>query len=796
MFDFGTIFLVISVILAMIDVFILVIGPKILSEEDSGGAFLATVGAFLFMAVLIFTNDISYQYVVQTTKSTAPLLLKLSALWAGQAGSLLFWAFLAFTLYFGFRYLIRGYEDDIIVYRASAIMGVSSILIVINAIISSPFAPYQGPDISDGYGLNPLLSTILNVIHPPIVFIAYALLMVPFAIKLAGFTVRSEERRDEPIPIVERYASFTTSFAWLMLSLGIVIGAYWAYSTLGWGGYWGWDPVETSSLIPWLLLTGFYHAKAIFKDNDVLRDSFLVFSYITVLFATWVTRSGVLTSVHGFTITVVSWTMFLTLLGNFIFSILLITHAGLKDMSDDEEESGWPSIFSLQDLRKFSIFIALIGILVISFTSFAGVAMPAAINIGTAIFDPTNLENNMVGINIEFFWLGFYIASFFLFVSAFYCMRNTAISARTKSVIALILIVIGAIIGLFSYAYPDSLLPTNSLIANMLVPLAIGAIVYLGVTFVRYMAGRESGAFTMRQMGRLMLHLGLVMLLLGVFMSSNIEYQSRQDFIRNIPQEIAPGLELRVSGIQLSEDGLTLYVAIQLFQDNMSIGVGVASLTLFPGYENPVSNVYIHSTAGQDIFIAIAAYSGSTGNMVTLQTKVLPLISFVWLGIFFMIMAILPSFVMEASGLFKAVKRKHAHLYGEEEEEAIETDMLHHLEMLLKSEVPAELIRSLSMTPLLLTQGRYSEAELELRTVTELYPGYMRAWYLFGAVLNIQRKYAEAEAAFRRTVELDSEFGEAWYILGNTLRNLGKDEDADEAFQQAKVLGYNPRSEE
>ena len=802
MYDFGTIFLVISVILAVVDILLLVIGPRLLPEDgyekfsfiSSGGAFLATTGAFLFMALLIFSNDITYNYVVITTKSTAPILLKISALWAGAQGSLLFWAFIAFILYFGFRYLSRGYEDDIVVYRAILIMSVSTILIIINTLITVPFAPYEGPEINDGYGLNPLLSTILNVIHPPIVFVAYALLMVPFAIKLAGFTVSSELRHGEQIPIMERYSSFCVSLAWLMLSMGIVIGAYWAYTTLGWGGYWGWDPVETSSLIPWLLLTGYYHAKAIFKDSDVLRDSFLIFSYITVLFATWITRSGILTSVHGFTdITPVTWSMLATLLGTFIVSAILTVYAGYRDMDEEEETSGWPTIFSMKDIRKFSIFIAFIGILIVSFTSFAGVALPATINLGTAIFNPTELEDNLVGINVDFFWVGFYIASFFLIISAFYCMRNTAVSVKVKSIFAAILVIAGIIFGLLSYLNPDLFLPTNSWMANLLVPLAIGAIIYLGVTFVRYMAGRESGVFTMRQLGRIMLHLGLVMLLLGVFMSSNIEYQSTQNFVVGIPQEIAPGINLEVHDFGVSEDGTSLVAEIRLFEGNTSFAYGYASVTAYPGYTNLVSNVYIYTSATQDIYVAISRYTGSFLN-VDLQTKIIPMVSFVWLGTFFMIFAIFPLFIIESSAFMKAIRGKEEELYEDEEYEEIgdvETDVVAHLEKLLKSDAPEELLRKLSMTPLLISQNRYSEAEADLKEAVEIFPDSVRSWFILGAVLNRQEKYSEAEQAFRHAVELDPGFGEAWYMLAGVLSTLEKSEEAREALMQAKLAGYD-----
>jgi cytochrome c biogenesis factor len=250
-------------------------------------------------------------------------------------------------------------------------------------------------------------------------------------------------------------------------------------------------------------------------------------------------------------------------------------------------------------------------------------------------------------------------------------MRNSAVSNRTKSIVVLILGVVGVILGLLSYLNPALLIPTNSWLANMLVPLAIGGIAYLVITFARYMAGREKGAFTMRQMGRLMLHLGLIVLLLGVFMSSNIEYESTDEYLWNgSKNEIAPGLELQIINMQV--DHTHLYVTVQLLQDNQSIGVGTAYLTVFEEWRQTTSTAYIHTTAGRDVFIAISFYDGTPG-LVTLSVKVLQLVSFVWLGTFFMIAAIVPLFILELNQLRNAIKSKEEHLY-EEDSDTIYSD--------------------------------------------------------------------------------------------------------------------------
>jgi len=410
--DIGTILLIALVVLGILDAIILILGPRIKEYENysfiaSAVSFLLSLGAIIWLGFLIFSNQFQYDYVYQTTEVGADLLLKISALWAGQSGSLVFWTFLSFGLYFGFRVVSRGYEDDKLVYRAAVIMVLESILIAVNTLFADPFRITTEIMRTNGLGLNPLLSTIWNVIHPPIIFIGYALTLVPFSVLLAGFTMRSEERNQDPIPVVNAYTRLATVAAWIMLSAGIAIGGYWAYLVLGWGGYWAWDPVETTSLIPWLLITAYYHAKPTLSKNDIIRDSFLVMAYITVIFATWTTRSGVLSSVHGFGLSNVSWSMLATLLINLVMGISFAIYSGFKDMSDEEESDG-PGFFDTSNIRLFSIKIALIGLLIVAATSTIGVALPASYNLGIAIFDPASLDDNMIGIGIEFFRIGFY----------------------------------------------------------------------------------------------------------------------------------------------------------------------------------------------------------------------------------------------------------------------------------------------------------------------------------------------------------------------------------------------------
>ena len=688
--DIGTILLIAAAAVGILDALIMLLGPRIKGYENysfvaSLISFFASTAAIVWLGFLIFTNQFQYYYVTQVTERGASVLLKISGLWAGQSGSLVFWTFLSFTLYFGFRALTRGYEDDKLVYRAAIIMVAESVIIAVNTLVARPFRLIEGTVPSDGFGLNPLLSTLLNVIHPPLIFISYALILVPFSVKLAGFTLSSEDRNQDPIPVVNSYVRFMTILAWILLSCGIAIGGYWAYTVLGWGGYWAWDPVETTSLIPWLLITLYYHARPTLRKNDVIRDSFLVMAYITVLFATWTTRSGVLSSVHGFAISLVSWTMLATLLSNLIIGVGLAFYSGFKDMTDDDQLSE-PGFFDTSNVRLFSIKVALIGLLVVAATSTIGVALPATYNVGIAILDPTHLSDRMIGMDTEFFRIGFYASCVFLIASAFYCMRTDLLSYRRRGIILIVVFGIGAIFA-FITAFGNTILeflgigwrfgplPTYYWPANLLILPAVAGIGFLAVAFARLLAGKERIAST-RHIGRLMLHLGLIILLLGVFMSENVVYESNSAYLADQMNEVAPNLYIRVADIDLQSwvDSSNFHMVVEInvvtntTQGWRIIGLGYTTVTGNPNWNMISHTVYLDSTAFRDVFVAVTGFSqGSEGLQVTIHTKVLPLISLVWIGAVFMILAMVPMSWLEMQSLLKSMHGKETHLYEDDE---------------------------------------------------------------------------------------------------------------------------------
>ncbi|MCX6153986.1 MAG: cytochrome c biogenesis protein CcsA [Candidatus Kapabacteria bacterium] len=256
---------------------------------------LLFVATSAFLMSNIFSHNFQYNYVWEYSSRQLSTLLLISSFYAGQEGSFLLWAlFLALVGYFLIPYAKkRGYE--------SVVMGIYSLLLlflVVILIFKNPFALKDGQIAANGRGLNPILENYWIIIHPPVLFIGYAAMSVPYIFAVAALLKRDYHNW---INIALPWTVIATG----ILGLGIMMGGFWAYETLGWGGFWGWDPVENSSLLPWLVAVALIHSMLVQKKTKgLIKTNFILAftSFLLVLYATFLTRSGVLTdaSVHSF----------------------------------------------------------------------------------------------------------------------------------------------------------------------------------------------------------------------------------------------------------------------------------------------------------------------------------------------------------------------------------------------------------------------------------------------------------------------------------------------------------------
>lgn len=305
MYLLGTTLLVGGVVMALLAIasYLLVIrgNRALLAYGRAGiyGMFATTLGAWALLVMLFLTRRFDFAYVNNYSSSDLDAFFTVAASWAGQPGSFLIWALCTAICAVLLVERARHFEPYVV-----SIIGLFVGALLAFTLILNPFTPLTDPETGlvlvppDGRGLNPLLHNFWMIIHPPVLFVGFALATVPFAFALGGLL------RHDYDTWVARALSWTVA-AWAVLGLALLLGGYWAYETLGWGGYWGWDPVENSSLVPWLLLTALLHGMLVQRSHGSLRRTnfaLAILSFVTVFYSTFLTRSGVLSnfSVHSF----------------------------------------------------------------------------------------------------------------------------------------------------------------------------------------------------------------------------------------------------------------------------------------------------------------------------------------------------------------------------------------------------------------------------------------------------------------------------------------------------------------
>ena len=260
---------------------------------------LLSIFATIILTQLLMTSNFDVDYVAHYTSQETPLIYKFTALWAGQSGSLLFWLFIL-SLYAIIAILQNQRSQlNLMPWVMIVLVTVQLFFLILVNFITNPFAPTETDFvIANGLGLNPLLQNATMAIHPPMLYLGFVGFTVPFAFSIAAMAQRDMNA------LWMRTVRQWLLFVWLMLSIGVMLGGWWAYQELGWGGYWAWDPVENASFMPWLAGTALLHSVMIQEKKDMLKVWNMVLIIITFtlcIFGTFLTRSGIMSSVHSFT---------------------------------------------------------------------------------------------------------------------------------------------------------------------------------------------------------------------------------------------------------------------------------------------------------------------------------------------------------------------------------------------------------------------------------------------------------------------------------------------------------------
>lgn len=323
-------------------------------------SFLTTLAASVVLMAAIFQNRFDIGYVASYSSRELSAFYKFSAFWAGQQGSFLLWLFIHAA-----AGIVLAAHDRMGRYGLAVYMALQALLVIL-VLAKSPFVPAESV-VQDGMGLNPLLQDPWMAFHPPVIFIGYALFAVPLSYAAGSLLA------GDPLKTWLEPARRWGLVAWSFLGAGIFMGGYWAYKVLGWGGYWGWDPVENSSLVPWLLAAAFLHILRVARVREAAASVLhlaILFTYALVIYGTFLTRSGILGdfSVHSFSGTSIGMTL--------AVANALVLVAGLILLAAKANSLPKGEVYPAHSSREFVMLLGAMLLVFLAAIVFIGMSMP------------------------------------------------------------------------------------------------------------------------------------------------------------------------------------------------------------------------------------------------------------------------------------------------------------------------------------------------------------------------------------------------------------------------------------
>jgi cytochrome c-type biogenesis protein CcmF len=589
---------------------------------------LVTISVIILWS-LILKDDFRFNYIAGHSNADLPMMYKIGSLWAGQEGSLLLWTWILCLYSSAAVFSQRRRHNRLLPIAIPVMMITALFFLYLNNFSSNPFAQlvavHTGGGESawapqDGRGLNPLLQHPAMVIHPPILYMGYIGFVVPFAFAIAALWTR--QLGSAWIYTIRRW----TLFSWMFLGTGILLGAKWAYVELGWGGYWAWDPVENASLMPWLTGTAFLHSVIVQEKRGMLKVwnvSLVCLTYLLCILGTFLTRSGVVSSVHSFARSDIGIPFAIFILGALLFCTVLI----LKRLPYLRSENQLTSILSRESGFLFNNLLFLAACFSVLFGTvfpiLSELATGRKIAVGQAYF-------NKVEVPIGLLLL------FLAGAGPLLAYRKTSVESLRKNFlwpVALGLLTIPACIA----TGVTSIWATISLSLCVFVTVTILQEFHKG-TRARMRSVAEGYATALvqltrrnnRRYGGYVVHFGMVLLFLGLTGSAFVR-EGRG--IVSVGEDFNVGdYTLRVSDV--SEETLPNYwsgtVNVDIFRDGRQITSLDPEKRYYFASEQPSSEVAIHQSAAADLYLVYAGQSDDGKAIV--QAYVNPLVMWVWIG--------------------------------------------------------------------------------------------------------------------------------------------------------------------
>ena len=606
--------------------------PLITKSARNAGmsVFVLLTIAAACLEYLFFSNDFSSAYVAEHSNRALPAYYKFAALWSGQEGSLVLWTFLLSMYAFLVLFLNRKKHPELMPYVGVVLAGTEIFFLTLNNFIATPFRMLANPDgagvmrlasISDGHGMNALLQYPEMVIHPPMLYLGYTGFTVPFAFALAALLGRYPG--EKWIHITRRW----TMIAWCFQSVGVLLGAHWAYAVLGWGGYWAWDPVENAAILPWITGTAFLHSVMMQEKRGMMKvwNVWLVFvTFMLCILGTSLTRTGIVSSVHAFAQSSIGGWFF-----GFLVIIFIVCFAAYwKNRDYLRSDNQLDSLVSRESSFLFNNLVLLAACFAILWGTLFPVlsewVQGSKISVGPPFF-------NKVTVPIALFLL------LLTGVGPLLAWRKTSFDALRRN-FAWPLgggIVAGIIAFVFGFRDVYSLV---CLILGVFVTLTIASEFYRGARVISARDGSNIftavGELTMRntrRYGGYVVHFGMVLIFIGIAgIPFNKDLQKEMgigDTLKIGPYTILCQNFDAVNNANYESERATL----EVFKEGKSVMMLYPERRFYLASQVTDTKVAVQSSPLHDLYIVYAGRSPEGGKPV-IHAYLQPLVKWIWFG--------------------------------------------------------------------------------------------------------------------------------------------------------------------
>ncbi len=603
-------------------------GSRRLIESGIGAFYCVAALMTAATAVMVnafLTGDYSIKYVAHYSDSVQPLFYKITAYWGGLDGSIMFWVFLLSLFGSAAVYVNREQHRELIPYVVATISTVQMFFLYLMVVHKNPFTTFLTNVPADGEGLNPLLQNYWMVIHPPSLYTGFVGMTIPFAFGIAALVTGHLD--DSWLRAVRRW----TMVSWLFLSLGLTLGMIWAYEELGWGGYWGWDPVENAGLLPWFTATAFLHSVMVQERRSMLRVwnvTLVIVTFFLTIFGTFMTRSGVVQSVHAFgadPVLAKLFTGFMIAILTFSFGLVIYRLPLLRARNELDSWLSREAAFLVNNwILLFSALFVLFATMFPTLSeAITGHRLTVAAPFYTKWMAPVGL-----------------VLLFLTGVGPLLAWRKATLSNARQQFLwpmAAALAASGLVAVLRLGFWPSGL-------CFALCAFVTGTIVqefWRGgmvrrkntgtdlLTAIIGLVGRNK-----RRYGGYIVHLGIVLIFLGF--AGNAYKQDKQIQLKLGEQTTIGKYTLRNDGVKLNDDGqkqmATAYIGV--FQGGKRIDTLYPARWFYRKHEQePTTEVAIRRGLGEDLYLVFAFDSQNLASQsATLEIVLNPLVNWVWLG--------------------------------------------------------------------------------------------------------------------------------------------------------------------